>query len=69
MTQDRSRLPDRLTAALARVPWRLALIDGAVVLFWVLGVSVVFRALEGPLWLYYVVAFGGVVVYSLASRR
>jgi hypothetical protein len=69
MTPNRSRLPDRLTAALARVPWRLALIDGAVVVLWVLGVSIVFRTLEGPLWLYYVVAFGGVIVYSLASRR
>ncbi len=69
MTSDRSRVPDRLAAASARLPWRGALVDVAVVVLWVLGVSVVFRTVEGPLWLYYVVAFGGVIVYSLASRR
>ncbi|WP_331235977.1 hypothetical protein [Natronorarus salvus] len=61
-----SRPSDRLTEALRSVPWRVVLVDLAFVVVWVLAVSLAFRIVDAPIWLYYLVAFGGVIAYSLA---
>jgi hypothetical protein len=49
------------------LPWRALLLDLLVVTAWVLAVSVAFRQADLPSWLYYVVALGGVVAYSLVD--
>jgi hypothetical protein len=69
-----SRRPRSVVGFVEAIPWRTLLLDLVFVVVWVVAVSAVFEAAGWETWLYYVTAFGGVVVYSLGigsflSRR
>jgi hypothetical protein len=74
MSTGPSRRLRSVFGAFAAIPWRSLLLDMAFVVAWVGAVTVAFEATGLEQWLYYVVAFGGVIVYSLVvgpvlSRR
>ena len=62
--------PRRWRSLLAgTVPWRSLLLDFLLVVAWVAAISVAFRVAGWSRWLYYLVVFGGVLGYSLATDR
>lgn len=62
-----SRVRDAVHTLGETLSWRPVLRDLVVVVLWVLLVTFVFRAMGWPHWLYFVVAFGGVIGYSLVG--
>lgn len=59
----------RLGSAVVRsIGWRTVLRDAILVIAWVGVVSVGWGLLRWPTWAYYVVVFGGIIGYSLASE-
>lgn len=63
------RQSEGIGAFVRSLPWRRVLLDLLFVVAWFAAVSLVFRAVQAPTWLYYVVVFGGVVGYSIATGR
>lgn len=62
-----SRVRDAVHTLDETLSWRTVLRDLVVVTLWVLLVTFVFRAMGWPQWLYFLVAFGGVIGYSLVG--
>lgn len=62
-----SRIRDAVVALGEALSWQSVLRDFVVVTLWVLLATFVFRATGWPRWLYFLVAFGGVIGYSLAA--
>jgi len=56
-----------LPPALRSVNWGLHLRDLLVVIVWFGILSILFRLFAWPLWLYYLLVFGGVAVYTFAE--
>ena len=64
---DPSGFRARLRAVAGSTPWLGVLRDLVVVVAWVAAASLAFRAFGWPSSLYYVVVFGGVIAYSVAT--
>lgn len=52
---------------LGPIPWRALLGDLIILLAWVGVVSFAWGLFRWPTWTYYVVVFGGILVYSVAT--